>query len=194
MGIDSATLWHPGDDELLAYYRTTGDMAYFGRLYHRYIPLVYGLCLKYLKHPEDAEDAVMQLYEELASKIALYEIRSFRTWLYSVAKNHCLQVLRKEKHEMIVEFDEQFMESHPVDHLLLNEGREEQNGEWLEALHRCMEKLPEPQRISIRKFFLDEMSYADVANATGYQLKSVKSYIQNGKRNLKICIESRMNR
>ncbi|MDR0714714.1 MAG: sigma-70 family RNA polymerase sigma factor [Bacteroidales bacterium] len=190
MGISLAVSGHPTDEELLAHYRTTGDMAYFGQLYRRHIPLVYGLCLKYLKHAEDAEDAVMQLYEELASRIVRYEILSFRTWLYSVAKNHCLQLLRKEKRKIIVEFDEQIMESEPFYHLF-EDGQDE---EQLEALRRCMEKLPEPQRISIRKFFLDEMSYADIAEFTGYCLKSVKSYIQNGKRNLKICIEHRTDR
>ena len=177
------------DEELLSLYRTNGNAAYFGELYHRYIPLVYGLCLKYLQHAEKAQDAVMQLYEELSAKLNRYEIKVFRTWLYSVAKNHCLQELRKEKHEICVDFHEQIMESDVILHLF-DEGHDE---ERFDALRKCMEKLPEPQRVSISKFFMDEMSYADIADATGYLLKSVKSFIQNGKRNLKICIESQIN-
>ncbi|MDR1154119.1 MAG: sigma-70 family RNA polymerase sigma factor [Bacteroidales bacterium] len=176
------------DEELLSLYRTTGNAEYFGELYHRYIPLVYGLCLKYLQHAENAQDAVMQLYEDLAAKLDRYDIKVFRTWLYSVAKNHCLQMLRKEKHEIRVDFDVQIMESDMFFHLF-DERRDE---EQFEALRKCMEQLPEPQRISISKFFMDEMSYADIVDDTGYRLKSVKSYIQNGKRNLKICIEKQI--
>ena len=176
------------DEELLLLFRTTGHSEYFGELYGRYIPLVYGLCLKYLQHAEKAQDAVMQLYENLSGRLNRYEINVFRTWLYSVAKNHCLQELRKTKHEISVDFDFQDMESDMILHLF-DEGRDE---EQFEALQKCMEQLPEPQRVSISKFFMEEMSYADIADATGYHLKSIKSHIQNGKRNLKICIEKQL--
>lgn len=88
------------DEELLARYNRTGDTKYFGELYNRYIPLLYGVCLKYLGNAEKAEDAVMQLFEELTEKIGRYEITLFRTWLYSVVKNHCFQLLRKEEREI----------------------------------------------------------------------------------------------
>ena len=176
------------DDELLSLYRSTGHSEYFGELYRRYIPLVYGLCLKYLQHAEKAQDAVMQLYVNLSEKLNRYDVMVFRTWLYSVAKNHCLQELRKEKHEISVDFDVQNMESDMILHLF-DEGHDE---ERYEALQKCMEHLPERQRVSISKFFMEEMSYADIADATGYELKSVKSHIQNGKRNLKICIEKQI--
>jgi len=176
------------DDELLSLYLTTGNSEYFGELYGRYIPLVYGLCLKYLQHAEKAQDAVMQLYEDLSEKLNRYDIKVFRTWLYSVAKNHCFQELRKDKHEVSVDYDVLNMESDMILHLF-DEGCDE---ERFEALQKCMEQLPEPQRVSISKFFMEEMSYADIVDATGYHLKSVKSHIQNGKRNLKICIEKQL--
>ena len=84
------------DEDLLRQYLRSGDAEYFGILYNRYIPLVYGLCLKYLRAPEDAEDAVMQLFEELSDKIKHYEISNFKTWLYSVAQKHCMQLLRRD--------------------------------------------------------------------------------------------------
>ncbi len=175
------------DEELLLHYRKTGDPEYFGKLYNRYIPLVYGLCLKYLQHADQSEDATMQLFEDLLPKISDYEIKIFRTWLYSVVKNHCLQILRKKEREIIVDFNSQLMESDDILHLLI----EDENKDRLDALKNCMRKLPEPQRITITHFFINEMSYADIVETTGYQLKSVKSYIQNGKRNLKICIENK---
>ena len=173
------------DEDLLRQYLRSGDAEYFGILYNRYIPLVYGLCLKYLRAPEDAEDAVMQLFEELSDKIKHYEISNFKTWLYSVAKNHCLQLLRRDASEFPTDFHTLVSESGEFLDLLEEEGDEEQ----LKALHHCLDRLPEEQRVSICEFFLSEKSYAEIAEQTGYVLKSVKSYIQNGKRNLKLCIE-----
>jgi RNA polymerase sigma-70 factor (ECF subfamily) len=174
------------DEELLALYNSSGKTAYFGELYNRYIPLLYGVCLKYLHDADKAHDAVMHLFENLLPKISNYQIAVFRTWIYSVSKNHCLQILRKENKEIPVDFGAKSMESYEVLHLL---SEDEEDSERMEALKNCMEKLPEAQRISITHFFMDEMSYADIAESTGYTLSRVKSYIQNGKRNLKICIE-----
>ncbi len=176
------------DEELLALYRETGRSDCFGQLYNRYIPLVYGLCLKYLQQIEKAQDAVMQIYEDIAPKVSNYDIKVFRTWLYSVARNHCLQILRKEKHEISVDFDVQVVESESFLHLF----DEDKDNDRFEALQHCMDQLPEPQRVAVSKFFMEELSYADIVDITGYQLKSVKSYIQNGKRNLKNCIEKRI--
>lgn len=174
------------DEELLRLYKDTGKTDYFGRLYDRYIPLVYGLCLKYLQHEDEAQDAVMQLFEELIPKVLKHDIQTFRTWLYSVSRNHCMQILRDKERSAQVEFQPDFMESDDILNLL---DEEEDNGERIQALQVCMEKLPEQQRVSIIHFFSDGLSYADIVDATGFPLTKVKSYIQNGKRNLKICIE-----
>lgn len=178
------------DSDLVRLYKETGKSDYFGELYNRYIPLIYGLCLKYLQEEGKAQDAVMQLFEDLLPKLSRYEIREFRTWIYSVAKNHCFQLLRKENLEIATDFDQQFVETYDILYLLDKE--ETSDDARTAALKHCMEKLPEPQQRCILSFFMEEMSYADIMEQTGYQLKSVKSYIQNGKRNLKSCIEKRM--
>ena len=152
------------DEELLTHYTKSGDTEYFGELYNRYIPLLYGLCLKYLQDEDRAQEAVMQLFEDLLPKTGNYEIKVFKPWLYRVA----------------------VMESDEFLHLL---SEEESPEEQLKALHHCLEKLPEEQRTSITRFFLEEMSYADIVEQTGFTLNNVKSYIQNGKRNLKNCIK-----
>ncbi|MDR2232664.1 MAG: sigma-70 family RNA polymerase sigma factor [Tannerella sp.] len=175
------------DEELLSSYRLTGKTDSFGRLYDRYIPLVYGVCLKYLQDADDAQDAVMQLFEDLLTKVLQHEIKTFRTWLYTVSKNHCLQILREKEHTVQVEFQADFMESDEILHLLDEDVADDD--ERVQALHKCLEQLPDVQRISITLFFMDELSYAEIVESTGYSLKSVKSYLQNGKRNLKICIE-----
>jgi RNA polymerase sigma-70 factor (ECF subfamily) len=174
------------DEEILLHYKNDGNTVYFGELYNRYIPLIYGVCLKYLRDADKAQDAVMQLFENLLPKISRYEIEVFRTWLYAVVKNHCLQLLRKESHEIVIDFNTEIMESDEILHLLDEEGTDE---ERMEVLKMCLEKLPEQQRITIICFFMEEMSYTDIAGHTNYNLNQVKSYIQNGKRNLKICME-----
>ncbi|MBB4037814.1 RNA polymerase sigma-70 factor (ECF subfamily) [Dysgonomonas hofstadii] len=176
------------DEELLFQYKKTGKVEYFQELYERYIPLAYGLCLKYLQSPELSQDAVIDIYENLSQKIQDYEIKVFKNWLYSVVKNHCFHVLKENKKEIIVNFDTQLMESDATIDLLSDNDNEEKEN----ALNRCLEQLPEPQRVSVEKFFYENKSYADIVDETGFHLKSVKSYIQNGKRNLKICIEKNL--
>lgn len=160
-----------------------------GQLYSRYIPLVYGLCLKYLQHQEEAEDAVMQIYEEISGKIKNYEIANFKTWLYSVAKNHCLQILRKNSPGVFEEIKDHHVESDSFMHLLYEDDNEEKD----KALNYCMATLPEEQKNCIHRFFFEECSYADIVKLTGYALNQVKSYIQNGKRNLKTCMVNALN-
>jgi RNA polymerase sigma-70 factor (ECF subfamily) len=138
-----------------------------------------------LRETEIARDAVMDIYANLTEKVKHYEILNFNTWLYSVAKNHCLHILQKNERTIFVNFEDSFVENEPL--FTLND--ESQNDEELSALNYCMERLPVEQETGIRLFYLEEKSYADVAEITGFELKQVKSYIQNGKRNLKICIE-----
>ena len=175
------------DGSLLELYVRTGGMEYFGELYTRYTPLIYGLCLKYLRSVEAAEDAVMEIFELLAPKLERYNIGEFRTWVYSVARNHCLQQLRRKNPVVCAEMELARVESDDMAHLL----SKQQGERLLTALEECIEELPLPQKVSIRMFFIEERSYADVADATKYHIKSVKSYIQNGKRNLKKCIEEK---
>jgi len=176
------------DEELLQLFRKTRKAEYFQELYERYIPLIYGLCLKYLQNPEQSQDAVIDIYENLSQKIQDYEIKVFKNWLYSVVKNHCFHILKENKKEIIVNFDSQLMESDTTFDLFSENDDEEKEN----ALNKCLEKLPDPQRISIEKFFYENKSYVEIVDETGFHLKSVKSYIQNGKRNLKICIEKNL--
>lgn len=177
------------DEQLLVMFRSSGDNSYIGELYGRYIDLVYGVCLKYLKSADNASDAVMDIFEELVTKAAKFQIDNFRGWLYIVAKNHCLQKLRRGKHEVLLDVSDKIMEYAPLVHLL----SERTDGAVLKSLDECIEKLPEKQNECIRKFFYDNKSYADIAAETLYPLQSIKSFLQNGKRNLKICMEGKTN-
>ena len=173
------------DDEVqLNIYRKTGDVAVLGKLFEQYVPLIYGVCLKYLKDEEDAKDAVMGIFEELIIKVKQHEIKQFRSWVYVLGRNYCLMQLRSGKRMEEVSLDE-VMEFTPFLHPEENNNKEEA----LNALERCMKKLTDGQRHSVQLFYLEEKSYKEVVEATGYSMNDVKSYIQNGKRNLKICLE-----
>ncbi len=172
------------EENLLRAFVESGDASFFGELYRRYIPLLYGLCLKYLNNKEGAQDAVMDIFELLVEKVPQYEINNFRTWLYSVAKNYCLQVLRKEKQINYINIEEGVVENQAI--FTLTDIAQSQ--EETEALEYCLTTLSDEQRVSINYFFYDDKSYADIVDLTGFALSKVKSYIQNGKRNLKNCI------
>lgn len=172
------------DSDLLRAYRSSEDPKYIGLLYSRYSDLVYGLCLKYLRKREVAQDAVMDIFEKLVTKLKTEEVEFFKSWLYMVSKNHCLMQLRKINPESKADFMEFNLAVHP------NEDKMEMD-EHLDALEDCLQTLKDEQRACVELFFLQKMSYQQVNEQTNFDLKAVKSYIQNGKRNLKICLEGK---
>ena len=160
-------------------------MTYWSELFQRYTSLLYGVCLKYLKDRDDAKDAVMQLFEKLATTLHNHEVDNFKSWLYVTARNHCLMQLRAGKGKKTEAISADLMESNPLLHLE-DEPEMEQN---LSKLESCIAQLVADQQKCVRLFFLAEKCYKEVADETGFDMNQVKSYIQNGKRNLKICME-----
>jgi RNA polymerase sigma factor (sigma-70 family) len=173
------------DAALVASYQTTGDLEVLGLLYNRYMHLVFGVCLNYFKDEELSKDAVMQIFEELVVKVKVHQIQNFKSWLHVLTRNHCLMALRKASKNNVISLEEGLVENTDFVHLDMDNAKETQ----LSIMEKCMERLPEEQRISVDLFYLQEKNYKEVADLTGYDLLKVKSYIQNGKRNLKICIE-----
>lgn len=173
------------DNELLATYKQNGDLAVLGDLYQRYMDLVYGVCLKYYKEPETAKDAVMQIFEELVDKLKKHEVENFKGWLHQVAKNHCLMQLRKTQKVKTVEFNTELMQSGENMHL---DGILEKE-ENFKKLAGCMESLTGDQETAIRLFYLDGKSYNEIVTISGIEWNAVRSLIQNGRRNLKLCME-----
>lgn len=171
--------------ELLAEYRSTGNLELLGKLYEQYMPLVFGLCLKYFRDEEQSKDAVMQIFEELVKKLKVHEVTNFKAWLYTLSRNHCLMILRSSSKHEILSIDENFMENEAFVHLNLEDDTEEK----LSIMEKCIDDLPSEQKVSINLFYMEQKCYKEVADQTGFELNKVKSYIQNGKRNLKICIE-----
>ena len=175
----------PEDHLLVSEYRQSGNLETLGKLYGRYMHLVFGLCLKYLKNEEKSKDAVMQIFEQLITKLKIHEVSNFKSWLYTLARNYCLMEIRSSGKHEFVSMEDNFMEKDAFVHLDIDDMRENK----LSIMEQCLEKLPSEQKETINLFYLEQKCYKDVAELTGYDLNKVKSYIQNGKRNLKICIE-----
>jgi RNA polymerase sigma-70 factor (ECF subfamily) len=179
------------DGVLLEKYRISGEIELIGELYSRHMHLVYGVCLKYLHDREDARDAVMDIFEKLIIEFKIYVIRDIKSWLYVLTRNYCLMELRKRQagEKRIRKWQDQqpeFMESkeelHPIDKKgLIDEA----------AMEKCIEHLAGEQKECIRLFYFDNKSYREIAAALKLDEKKVKSHLQNGKRNLKICLEGR---
>jgi len=173
------------DSELVAQYKRSGDLAVFGELYNRYMSLVFGVCLKYLKDRDDSKDAVMQIFEKLVVSLREHEVLNFKSWLYTTARNHCLMHLRSKKGKNFQEISPGLMESDAAMHLE-DEPETEVN---ILKLEKCIELLGEEQKQCVKLFYIQQKSYKDIILITGFEDSKVKSYIQNGKRNLKICME-----
>ena len=207
--VDNFDIKNCSDAELLQKFRTTRDNVLVGELFQRYTHLVFGVCMKYLKDEDEAKDGVMQIFEKLLSDLHKHNIDNFKGWLYMVAKNHCLMYFRSKKiHvELPRDLTNDFGDNHSEDGVPLSFGEGSgvglpmeltsdlhHNGEdkekQLTLMEAAIKELKEEQKICIELFYLQEKSYEEVAKVTGYSMKEVKSYIQNGKRNLKILMTS----
>ena len=147
--------------------------------------LVYAVCLKYLKEPELSKDAVMAIFEELITKVRKHEIENFKGWLYTLARNHCLMYLRSANRLPLKELEEDRMQLSADLHLEDVKQRETQ----LKGLEKCLETLVMEQKRAIELFYLQDKCYKEISESTGIEWNKVRSLIQNGRRNLKICME-----
>lgn len=176
------------ESEQLREYRLTGNLRLLGEIYAPYMEMVFGVCYRYLRNEEESKDAVMQIFEKLVADLKVQEVANFKSWLHSVARNYCLMKLRAAR--VFVGTDEMeetegwagVVEETEQDELF-TEGR-------LHLLSICMKKLPEAQRVAVELFYVQAKCYREISGTTGFDLNKVKSYIQNGKRNLKICVDS----
>lgn len=180
------------DLELIFLYKESGNTFYVGELYNRYHHQVFGVALKYLHDADKAEDALLDVFHNLFEQLLKYKVDEFKSWLLTITRNHCLKVLKKDAktisfeatHENIFSID--FMENH------LEAYHIHEKEKQLDVLEHALTKLKPEQEQCIRKFYLLDKSYHTIAEETGFELKKVKSYIQNGKRNLQIIMEQQL--
>ena len=180
------------DEILVEKYRDSGDLKPLGIVYNRYSRLVYGVCLTYLRDREDSKDAVMQIFEKLVVEVQNHDIRNFKSWLHVLTRNFCLMQLRTRQSatkniRLYVEEHEAFMETDP----LMHHDNERPLDSDLEMLKECIGELKEHQRDCVILFYLEDKPYKEIVDLLDLDLKKVKSYIQNGRRNLKTCMDKK---
>jgi len=178
---------HMTDSELLDLYYTGHNQEWVGILMERYTLLLLGVCMKYLKDENEAKDCVQQIFLKVLTEIGRYKIDYFKSWLYIVAKNHCLMRLRNKGANAMKELRDQHAIGTDADKfdLIANE-------KTYDLLEEALGELSEEQKQCVILFYLKKNSYQQISEKTGYGQMQVKSYIQNGKRNLKILIDKKM--
>jgi RNA polymerase sigma-70 factor (ECF subfamily) len=179
------------DNELINYYKLHKDSDCVGELYKRYTGFTLTICLKYLKNIEEAREATLEIFEELIDKLLVHDVNNFKPWLYSVAKNYCLLIFRSKKNDKIFNEDIETHQKNFVeqDTFLHQDHASDEN--YYTKLETGITKLKEEQRTCIELFYLQNKSYVEVSKITGYTMNEVKTYIQNGKRNLKIFMNNK---
>ncbi|MFT3981816.1 MAG: sigma-70 family RNA polymerase sigma factor [Ferruginibacter sp.] len=175
---------HINDNDLLQRYYSDGNNEWLGILLQRYTMLLLGVCMKYLKNEEDARDSVQQVFLKVINDLPKYKVEYFKSWLYMVAKNHCLMKLR-DKGKHTAELNEQ-LTSKPDDTPEKNIAVEKESS--LTNMEYALTQLNNEQKLCVTLFYLEKQSYQQIADATGFSIMQVKSHIQNGKRNLKIIM------
>ncbi len=183
---------HLSDQELMHLFKNSGNNLYLGIVLERYSLLLFGVCMKYLKNEEAAKDAVQHVYSKAIVELQKYNVEYVKSWLYMIARNHCLMQLRS-RHQTIssenivnelAEDEDPFLSRQMVaDKNLL-----------MELTGEGLQQLPEPQQKCVSLFYLSKKSYQQIAESTGYNLLQVKSHIQNGKRNIKLWVEKQLKR
>ena len=174
------------DEDIISLYKEKQWTSCIDELYQRYAHMVFGVCMKYVKQNENAEDLTLSLFASLTEKLLHHQVQHFKSWLYVSARNSSLMFIRANK--MNVELKD--------DDILYDDGDQRldeklEKDELIESLIMVFEELKQEQRICIQLFYLQKKSYEEVASITSYSLKEVKSHLQNGRRNLKLLLEKR---
>jgi RNA polymerase sigma factor (sigma-70 family) len=178
---------HINDAELLENFYNDKNQEWIGILLERYTLLLFGVCMKYLKNEEESKDAVQQIFLKVLSEVNKYKIDYFKSWLYMVAKNHCLMKLRGSNNKEIKDISEVQIADVETDKQRIIE-----NEKTYSVLEESLEELNEEQKQCVILFYLKKNSYNQISEITGYSVMQVKSYIQNGKRNLKLLLEKKL--
>ena len=180
---------HITDQELLERFYADHDNQWLGILLERYTLLLLGVCMKYLKDEEQARDSVQQIFLKAITELHKYRVDYFKSWIYMVAKNHCLMQLRDKPGKNTVEVKDNIAaEANEADKesLILNE-------KTYEYMSEALKELNADQQLCVTLFYMEKKSYQQIADQTGYNMMQVKSHIQNGKRNMRILIEKKLN-
>ena len=180
--LSGENLSYQSDSELLERFSQTRDNEHLGILLQRYTYLLLGVCMKYLKNEEEAKDAVQQVFLKVIHELPRYKVEYFKSWIYTIARNHCLMQLRN-KGKQTSPINEKIV---AAEESLTSKEQLLQQDLQLNQLNRALDQLNEEQKLCVTLFYLKKQTYQQIAESSGFTLMQVKSFIQNGKRNLKL--------
>lgn len=189
--VNVARYQHIPDQEILEHYYADHNNDWLGILLQRYTLLLFGVCMKYLKNEEEAKDGVQQIFLKVISELPRYKVTYFKSWIYMVAKNHCLMKLRNRQGKMPAALSDQLIATVPE---TMHDNEWKQKEITFETMTASLKELSSEQQQCVTLFYLEKKSYAEVSERTGFTPLQVKSYIQNGKRNLKNIMEKKLGR
>ncbi|HEU5364095.1 MAG TPA: sigma-70 family RNA polymerase sigma factor [Hanamia sp.] len=175
---------HITDAELLQNFYQDHDNKWLGILLPRYTLLLLGVCMKYLKNEEDARDCVQQIFLKVINELHKYKVDYFKSWIYMIAKNHCLMKLRGNKN-LSVELNEKVI---PAEEGQLDKSDFIEKETLLMKMEDAIKQLNTEQQECVNLFYLQKKSYSEVSEITGFSMLQVKSHLQNGKRKLKLLM------
>jgi RNA polymerase sigma factor (sigma-70 family) len=179
---------HIADQELLDRYYSDRNNEWLGILLQRYTLLLLGVCMKYMKNEEEAKDCVQQIFVKIITELPKYKVEYFKSWIYTIARNHCLMKLRDRHGREPVVLTDTMTAAWDED-----PGKKQhlEKDQMLDLMGQSLEELGNEQKSCVILFYLEKRSYQEIAEKTGYTLMQVKSHIQNGKRNLKLLMEKK---
>ena len=182
------TLAHIEDKELLNKFYSDGNNQWLGMLLQRYTLLLFGVCMKYLKDEEEAKDAVQQIFLKVITELQKYKVDYFKSWLYMIAKNLCLMKIRDKHGRVPVEISDKIAAAEDA----FTKSELFEKDQTLALMEEGLNELNEEQKLCLTLFYLQKKTYQQITDFTNFNLPQVKSYIQNGKRNLKLIVEKKM--
>lgn len=162
----------------------SGDADAFETLVHRYEKRVYALALRMCGNPADAQEAAQEAFLSAWQSLPFFRGEaSFSTWLYRLASNASVDLLRREKRQRAVSLDDGELSLNiPDDRLTPHE--EAEQAELREAIRFGLNTLPDDYRAVLVLRELHQLSYQEISTALDVDLGTVKSRINRGRKRL----------
>ena len=169
-----------------------GDMAAFAELVDKYKQPVMNLALRMIRDQTEAEDLAQGVFVQIFKAADRYKVNSkFSTWLFTIARNLCLNEIRRRARHPAESIDVPHPE-HEGQPLQQYEDRATASpperllqGELQDKIEEVLAGLPENQRTAILLCRQEELSYEDIAEVLGCSLSAAKSLIFRGRETLK---------
>jgi RNA polymerase sigma-70 factor, ECF subfamily len=169
-----------------------GDAAAFEELVEKYKQPVMNLVYRTLPDATEAEDLAQHVFLQVFKSSHRYEATAkFSTWLFTIARNLCLNEIRRRSRHPADSLDETYADNdeqpirQPEDPKVFAASEAALHGELEAKIEEALADLPEKQRTAILMCRGDEFSYEDIAKVLECSVSATKSLIHRGRETLK---------